>query len=270
MKEDPLLLVNSLLIGYSSGRRAFQVLPELNASASAGELIAVIGRNGIGKSTLLRTLTGLQPALGGSILLSGKEISEYSRMELARKIGYISTEVVRTGSMSVYDLVALGRFPHTNWIGTLDIDSRKAITEAIRKSGMEGFEFRQVAELSDGERQRAMIARVLAQDAELMIMDEPTAFLDIAGRYEITKLAYDLTRLGKTIIYSTHDLNPALTTTDKIWLLFKDKLIEGTSDELISNGSFDRLFESSPIDFSSMLNRPVKSDTKGDYLKYFL
>lgn len=270
MKEDPLLSINSLRIGYSSGRRTCQVLPELNASASAGELIAVIGRNGIGKSTLLRTLTGLQPALGGNILLSGRKISEYSRMELARKIGYISTEVVRTSNMSVYDLVALGRFPHTNWIGTLDSDSREAITAAIGKSGMEGFEFRQVAELSDGERQRAMIARVLAQDAELMIMDEPTAFLDIAGRYEIIKLAYDLTRTGKTIIYSTHDLNPALTTADKIWLLFKDKLIEGTPDELISNGSFDRLFESSPINFSSLLHRPVKSDEKGDYLKYFL
>ncbi len=270
MKEDPVLSVNSLRIGYSSGKHSFQVLSELNASASAGELIAVIGRNGIGKSTFLRTLTGLQQPMGGSILISGREISEHSRIELARKIGYISTEVVRVSNMSVYDLVALGRFPYTNWIGTLDGDSREAISGAIGKAGMEGFEFRLVAELSDGERQRAMIARVLAQDAELMIMDEPTAFLDIAGRYEIIKLVHDLTRIGKTIIYSTHDLNPALTNADKIWLLVKDKLIEGTPDELICNGSFDRLFESSPVDFSSLLRKPAKGHEKGDYLKYFL
>ena len=224
MEENTELSVKSLRIGYSSGKRAFAILPELNASACGGELIAVIGRNGIGKSTLLRTLIGLQPALGGKIIISGKDISDYSRIELARKIGYISTEIVRVSNMSVYDLVALGRFPHTNWIGNIDRNSREAITCAIRKAGMEGFEFRPVAELSDGERQRAMIARVLAQDAEIMIMDEPTAFLDIAGRYEIIKLAYDLTRNGKTIIYSTHDLNPALNTVDKIWLMLKDKL----------------------------------------------
>lgn len=270
MNENSILSVSSLRIGYSSGRRSISILPELNISASSGELIAVIGRNGIGKSTLLRTLAGLQPALAGNIKLYGRDISEYSRIEIARKIGYISTEVIKVNNMSVYDLVAIGRFPHTNWIGNIDHDSREAISMAISKAGIKGFEFRPVTELSDGERQRVMIARVLAQDTEIMIMDEPTAFLDIAGRYEITKLAYDLTRSGKTIIYSTHDLNPALTSADKIWLLFKEKMIEGTPEELIVNGSFEKLFESSYFNFGSVMKPPSGKNGKGNYLKYFL
>jgi iron complex transport system ATP-binding protein len=270
MMENTTLSFTSLRIGYTSGRHAFSILPGLNASACKGELIAVIGRNGVGKSTLLRTLTGLQPALGGNIMISGRNITGYSRMELARKIGYISTEAVKVSNMSVYDLVSLGRFPHTNWIGYLDPESRHTISLAILKSGLEGFEFRQVIELSDGERQRAMIARVLAQDAEIMIMDEPTAFLDIAGRYEIIKLVKDLAVNGKTIIYSTHDLNPALTNADKIWLLLKDSLIEGSPEELISNGSFNRLFESTSFTFDPETRRPVSKDEKNDYLKYFL
>ncbi len=270
MKENAAISVNSLRIGYSSGRRAFPILPELNASACSGELIAVIGRNGIGKSTLLRTLAGLQQSLGGKIMISGKDISEYSRIELAGKVGYISTEVVKVSNMNVYDLVALGRFPHTNWIGYIDNNSREAITRAITEAGLEGFGFRLVAELSDGERQRAMIARVLAQDTEILIMDEPTAFLDIAGRYEIIKLVYDLTRSGKTIVYSTHDLNPALAVVDKIWLMLKDKLTEGTPQELIDNGSFGRLFESASFTFDPLSRRLVIKDEKTDYLKYFL
>jgi len=257
MNEGEKISTRSLRIGYSSGRCKVPILPELNAAASAGELIAVIGRNGIGKSTLLRTLAGLQPALEGEIKISGKDISEYTRMELARSIGYISTEVVRVNNMTVYDLAALGRFPHTNWLGYTDDEDRRKIRDALIKAGMEGFESRLLSELSDGERQRAMIARVISQDAGIMIMDEPTAFLDIAGRYEITRLAYDLTRAGKTIIYSTHDLDPALAMADKLWLILKETLIDGTPDELVSNGSVGRLFESSPIAFDVSTGKPV-------------
>jgi len=270
MTEEKVLSVRSLKIGYISGRRRFIILSGLSASASRGQLIAVIGRNGIGKSTLLRTIAGLQPALEGELKLSGKDLSDFSRIEMARHTGYISTEVVRVSNMIVYDLVALGRFPHTNWIGYLDMESRSVISEAIFKSGLQGFEYRPVAELSDGERQRAMIARILAQDTGLMIMDEPTAFLDVAGRYEIIKLARDLTRNGKTIIYSTHDLNPALTNADRIWLLLKDRLIEGTPEDLLNNGALNLIFESTEITFDPVLKRPVIRGEKGDYLKYFL
>jgi iron complex transport system ATP-binding protein len=246
-----ILSLENLKIGYSSGKHSKVLVAPLSASARKGELIAVIGRNGIGKSTLLRTIIGLQHSLGGKIILNDKNISEIALNDLAREIGYISTEVVRVSNMTVFDLVALGRFPHTNWIGKLDQDGRNAIRNALVKTGMESLSERYIAELSDGERQRAMIARVLAQDTEIMVMDEPTAFLDIAGKYEIVNLMLSLTREGKTIIFSTHDFSIALNQTDKIWLLTEKNLLEGAPEDLMLSSAFDHLFESSVVGFNS-------------------
>jgi iron complex transport system ATP-binding protein len=252
MNLTEILSLNSLKIGYVSGRHDNILLPPLNASANRGELIAVIGRNGIGKSTLLRTLTGLQPLLGGEIFYDGINIREYSRMDLAQKVGYISTEIVKVSNMSVYDLVALGRFPHTNWIGRIDTKNHEAIMDAIAKTSMLGFCEKFVAELSDGERQRAMIARILAQDTGIMIMDEPTAFLDIGSKYEILHLLHVLSQKSKkTIIFSTHDLHMAISQSDKIWLMADNKLMEGAPEDLMLIGEFDHLFDSSPVQFSS-------------------
>jgi iron complex transport system ATP-binding protein len=243
--------LDSLKIGYSSGNRSDPILPPLSASSSGGELIAVIGRNGIGKSTMLRTIAGLQSSLGGEVLISGKNISGYSKMELARKIGYISTEVIKVSNMSVFDLVALGRFPHTNWLGNLVQEDRLAIEYSITRTGLTALQNRNISEISDGERQKAMIARILAQDTDLMIMDEPTAFLDIASKYEVIMLMLELTRDGKTIIFSTHDFNIALNQADRIWLMLDDRLIEGAPEDLILRGEFEHLFESSIIKFNS-------------------
>lgn len=246
-----ILTIDLLKIGYAGGKQTKPLMPPLSASACKGELIAVIGRNGIGKSTLLRTIIGLQNPLGGNVLLNNKNISEISANELAKDAGYISTEVVRVSNMKVFDLVALGRFPHTNWIGKLDPESLASIRNALIKTGMESLSERYVSELSDGERQRAMIARVLAQDTGLMVMDEPTAFLDIAGKYEIINLMLNLTREGKTIIFSTHDFNVALNQTDKIWLLTGKNLLEGAPEDLMLKGAFDHLFESTVVGFNS-------------------
>lgn len=249
---NEILSIVSLKIGYSAGTNEKVLLPPLNAHANKGELIAVIGRNGIGKSTLLRTLTGLQVSLGGDILYSGKSIGSYTRMELARRIGYISTEIVKVSNMSVYDLVALGRFPHTNWIGKIDTSNHNAIMDAIEKTGMLEFHSRYIYELSDGERQRAMIARLLAQDTGIMIMDEPTAFLDIGSKYEILHLMHRLSQEnGKTIIFSTHDLHMALSQSDKIWLILDNQLAEGAPEDLLIKGAFDHLFDSSPGKFNA-------------------
>jgi iron complex transport system ATP-binding protein len=249
--EEILSLV-SLKIGYTSGSHENLLLPPLNAHAVGGELIAVIGRNGIGKSTLLRTLTGLQPSLGGEIFYSGKNISDYSRIDLARKVGYISTEQVKVSNMSVYDLVALGRFPHTSWTGKIDISNHEVIIDAIVKTGMYNLRSRYIYELSDGERQRAMIARILAQDTDIMIMDEPTAFLDIGNKYEILHLMHQLSQeSGKTIIFSTHDLQMAITRSDKIWLILNNSLVEGAPEDLLIDGSFDHLFDASPVRFNA-------------------
>ena len=247
-----ILSLESLKIGYVAGRNETVLLPPLNASADGGELIAVIGRNGIGKSTLLRTLTGLQKPLGGEIFYDGKSIREYSRMELAQKVGYISTEIVKVSNMTVYDLVALGRFPHTNWIGKIEKKDDEAILDAIEKTAMSSFSRKLISELSDGERQKAMIARILAQDSGIMIMDEPTAFLDIAGKYEIFHLLHKLsTYNNKTIIFSTHDLQMAISQSDKIWLILDNQLIEGAPEDLMLSGAFDNLFHSSSVEFNS-------------------
>jgi iron complex transport system ATP-binding protein len=267
MKTDSkkILSLDSLRIGYGSGKNENVLLPPLNASAIGGELIAVIGRNGIGKSTLLRTLSGLQPPLGGDICYSGKAIKDYSRTELAQKVGYISTEIVRVSNMSVYDLVSLGRFPHTNWIGKIKMEDHNAIMEAIDMVSMKPFCRKFVSELSDGERQKSMIARILAQDTGIMVMDEPTAFLDIAGRFEILHLMHTLTdKNNKTIIFSTHDLQMAVSHSDKIWLILDDQLIEGAPEDLMISGAFSHLFDSSAVLFNSEDGTfSFRSDTRG-------
>lgn len=247
-----ILLIRDLEIGYISGKSKKALLPPLNAVAGKGELIAIIGRNGIGKSTLLRTLTGLQQGLSGSIVYYGKDINEYSRIDLAREVGYISTEIVKVSNMRVYDLVALGRFPHTNWIGKIEPGDDEIIKNALEKTSMSAFSNKYVSELSDGERQKVMISRILAQDTGIMIMDEPTAFLDIGSKYEILHLLHQLSRQNqKTIIFSTHDLQMAVSQADKIWLVLDDHLIEGSPEDLILAGAFDHLFDSSPVKFNT-------------------
>jgi iron complex transport system ATP-binding protein len=227
------------------------LLPPLNAFALRGELIAVVGQNGIGKSTLLRTITGLQDTMGGTVYLQGKALVEYTRHNLAQFIGYISTEPVRVSNMKVFDLVSLGRYPYTNWIGKFSSTDNEIVADAIEKVGMQHLTGRYINELSDGERQRAMIARVLAQDTDIMVMDEPTAFLDIKSKYEIVHLLHDLSKnKGKTIIFSTHDLPTAISESDKIWLTLKDSFIEGAPEDLIINNAFNRVFDDSVVKFN--------------------
>lgn len=247
-----ILSINSLQIGYNSGKEKKVLLPPLSAQANKGELIAVIGRNGIGKSTLLRTLVGLHPALGGEVFYERKNILNYSRLDLARKVGYISTEIINAPNMRVYDLVAMGRFPHTNWIGKIDSVNHGFITNAIDSTGMSSFSARFISELSDGELQRAMIARLLAQDTGVMVMDEPTAFLDIGSKYEILNLMHILSQQHeKCIIFSTHDLQMAISMSDKIWLITDDNIKEGAPEDLMIEGAFEHLFDSSLVRFNS-------------------
>ncbi len=249
---ENILSVSSLKIGYVSGKNKNIIIPPITASARNGELIAVIGRNGIGKSTLLRTLTGLQQPMGGNIFYNSRNISDYTRMELAQKVGYISTEIVNVSNMSVYELVALGRFPHTNWIGRIETVDHEVILDALEKTSLKSFSEKFISELSDGERQKTMIARLLAQDTDIMIMDEPTAFLDVAGKYEIFHLMNQLSgEHNKTIIYSTHDLQMAISQSDKIWLILDNELIEGAPEDLMISGAFDHLFDSSTVLFNS-------------------
>jgi iron complex transport system ATP-binding protein len=252
LRKEKILSLNDLKIGYISGGRRTELLPPLNASVKKGEFIAVIGRNGIGKSTLLRTLTGLQQQLSGDIKFEGRNIDDFSRTDLAQRIGYVSTEQVKVINMSVYELVALGRFPYTNWFGKTNSKDHEIIMDAIEKTSMSSLRYRNISELSDGERQKAMIARLLAQDTALMVMDEPTAFLDIGSKYEIMQILHKLSQNNnKTIIFSTHDLHLAIGRADKIWLILGNELREGAPEDLMLGGSFDNLFESSSVQFNS-------------------
>ena len=259
------LSFKDLEIGFRSGKHRHVLLPPLIGSAGKGELIAVIGKNGIGKSTILRTFAGLQALLGGELTIDGKSIAEFSRMQLSAEIGYISTEIVKVSNMKVYDLVSLGRFPHTNWLGRIDTADHNVIIEAISKTGMSEFINRPITELSDGERQRAMVAMVLAQDAGIMVMDEPTAFLDISSKFEIIQLMHELTRSReKTIIFSTHDLTTAVSQADKIWLLKEQGLIEGAPEDLMLEGAFKTLFDDRKVQFNSNDGSfTIRNDEKG-------
>lgn len=257
--KKPSLLTENLEIGfYINNHKKRSVYSGINLSSGKGELVALIGQNGIGKSTLLRTLANLQEPLSGKVYINGAEINKLKRTEAARVISFVSTEAVRIANLKVFDLVALGRFPHTNWAGRLKQYDTKLVQEAIKITGLEGFEQKPVSEISDGERQRAMIARTLAQETEVMILDEPTAFLDLPGKYEIVQILNNLaTGRGKSIIFSTHDLNIAINRADKIILMLPDEIVTGAPEDLILNDRFEDIFQDSDLSFNMQ---------KGDFL----
>ncbi len=239
--DDPrehIIDLMNLEIGFRKGKGREQSLAgPVSTTAFGGELIAVMGRNGCGKSTLLRTIAGLMDSLQGEIHIHNRMLATYSRKELARIMGYVSTEVVRVPGLSVEGLVALGRYPHTNWMGKLNPADLEVIERALDLTSLQALRDRDLDELSDGERQRAMIARTLAQDTRILILDEPTAFLDLSHRYEIIDLLGNLAlEHGKTVIYSTHDLQIALQQADKIWLIHRQEMLEGAPEDLVLSG----------------------------------
>jgi len=248
--NNEILKCVSLGIGYRTGTKYLPILPPLTGSAFKGELVALLGRNSVGKSTLLRTIAGLLKPLSGSVLINNENSTVFNRLKFARSVGYISTEIVKVNHMRICDLVALGRFPHTDWMGRIDHNTSGLIRESIAKAGLENYHNRYISELSDGERQRAMIARVLAQDTDIMIMDEPLAFLDISGKYGIIKLMKELASCGKTIIFSTHDMNLALNHADKIWLVNDSGLRQGSPEDLWLGKDLDCLFDAEETVFN--------------------
>ena len=235
-----IITLENLEIGFGQGRKKRSISGPLNCTASRGELIALMGRNGCGKSTLLRTLAGLQDPLQGLIRLENRLLEDFNRKELSRLLGFVSTEVIRVRGLRVRDLVAMGRYPHTGWFGNLGAQDQTRIENAIEITSLGILADRDMDELSDGERQRAMIARTLAQDTGILILDEPTAFLDITHRFEIISLLGKLAgEHGKTIVFSSHDLQLSLQAADKIWLMHGQDIIEGAPEDLVLNGQLE-------------------------------
>jgi len=256
-KEEKIISLNDASIGYKGKSQTTMVVKSgISVYALKGELVALIGGNGVGKSTLLRTIAGFQPSFHGDVLLRGKQVNTYHEKERALIMSFVSTEIIRVPNLSVFDLVSLGRYPYTNWFGKLLDEDRHIVEEAIRSVGLQGYENRMVNYLSDGERQKAMIARTLAQDTEIIVLDEPTAFLDLSNKYGIVHILHELAReKGKTILFSTHDLTTAIAESDRIWLMLDESVEQGSPEDLVLNGSFDALFHNEHLYFD-----PEKGD----------
>lgn len=243
--------LHDLSTGYllKGGKRL--VTQHITADLKAGELTCLLGPNGAGKSTLLRTMSAFQPALDGTMWLDGKPLESYTTSELAMRIGVVLTERPDLRGMRVRELVAMGRSPYTGFWGRLSTDDEMAVDEAIRQVGIRDLEERMVHTLSDGERQKVMIAKTLAQQTPIIFLDEPTAFLDFPSKVETMLLLRRLAREMKKIVFlSTHDLELALQTADRLWLLGKQTAIMiGTPHELAANGSLPRFFAGPGIAF---------------------
>ena len=243
-----------LSVGYKQQRGVpVEVLNRLNFSAAHGEMVALIGSNGTGKSTLLRTIAGFQPWLAGDVRVGGKSIRSMGIKEMAQIISFVSTENIRVPNMTVFDLVAYGRFPYTNWMGSLTEDDRAVINSAIGMVGIKKLAHRSVLHISDGERQRAMIARALAQDTPVIILDEPTAYLDVSNKYEIFHLLQVMAAdRNKTIILSTHDLNIAFRVVDKLWMITENFSSQVAPEDAALKGWLDQLFQNEHIGFDTV------------------
>lgn len=252
--SESILNIENLEIGYTLKKNQKNILfKNINLTANTGELIALIGKNGIGKSTLLRNIAGLQEPIYGNISYYNKYLKKYKRSEFAKIVSFVSTEIVQVNNLKVFDLVALGRFPHTNWMGKLQTEDIVRSNNAIEMVGMSSYLNKNVNEISDGERQRVMIARTLAQDTKVIVLDEPTAFLDLPNKFEIVHLLNKLSKEeDKTIVFSTHDLNTAIHEADKIWLMLDDQIIEGAPEDLILNDQFNNLFKESKLNFDKV------------------
>ncbi len=240
-----------LNIGYKSRKTTTTIHTGLDFKLFGGQLTCMLGPNGAGKSTLLRTVSASQPPLEGSLRLLGKSISEYSEKELSRHVGLVLTEKTNAGGLTVRQLVGLGRQPHTGFFGRLSKQDEMIIDYALEATGISHKAHEYTSQLSDGERQKAMIAKALVQECPLILLDEPTAFLDAVSKMEIMTLLHRLAHEeGKAILMSTHDIEQALVTADSIWLLTPHKgLSYGTTEDIILSGKMDTLFPGSDISF---------------------
>lgn len=252
MEASPVISAHHLAIGYSGGKHPATIVhQDLTFDLWAGELTCLLGPNGAGKSTLLRTLSAFQPALDGELLLDGRALSTYSEREKSKRIGVVLTDKTQAGGLTVYELVALGRQPHTGFWGRLNARDHQFIEESIEAVGISHKSKSYTAELSDGERQKVMIAKALVQECPLILLDEPTAFLDVVSRIEIMTLLHNIARKQhKTILLSTHDIDQALIQADRLWLLSPGNgLCCGVTEDMVFNGELDRLFDHEKICF---------------------
>lgn len=249
--EGQVIQLRNLSIGYTTKHGVKVVAEDICGDIRSGELTCLLGANGVGKSTLLRTLSAFQPKTGGEIFIEGRELSTFTDKELSRKIGVVLTEKPDVRNMTVRELVSLGRSPYTGFWGNYSKEDLLIVDESICLVGIEPLSRRPIHTLSDGERQKVMIAKALAQQTPVIYLDEPTAFLDYPSKVEVLQLLRRISReAGKTIFLSTHDVELALQLADTIWLMTRDDGVTiGTPQQLAQQGALARFIERDGISF---------------------
>lgn len=252
MENKIILQASKISIGYTHKKEKSIIASDIDLSLEKGKLIAVIGANGIGKSTLLRTITGIQKPISGTVSLNGRNIHELDALTLAQNLSVVLTEKLPPSNLTVWELIALGRQPYTNWIGTLTDTDIAKINEAIELTQIGYLVSKRHYEISDGQLQIVLIARALAQDTPLIILDEPTTHLDLLHKVVLFKLLKKLTQeTGKCILFSTHDIDMAIQLSDEMIIMTQDTVVQDQPCNLIMKGSFNTLFKDEHIVFDS-------------------
>ncbi|KQO33005.1 ABC transporter ATP-binding protein [Flavobacterium sp. Leaf82] len=247
-----ILETSNLNIGYKSRKETVTIAENLNLNLSSGKLISLIGANGIGKSTLLRTITGIQQPLAGNVFLNDKNIKTYKPVDLAQNLSLVLTENLPPSNLSVFELVALGRQPYTNWIDTLTPTDIEKVQEALELTQIEHLAQKKHYEISDGQLQKVLIARALAQDTPLIILDEPTTHLDLLHKVALFKLLKKLTQeTQKCILFSTHDIDLGIQLSDEMIIMTQNLVVQDEPCNLITKGSFATLFKDEHIIFDA-------------------
>lgn len=229
---------NNLSVGYCSHGALRRLAQGLTAELRSGELTCLIGTNGSGKSTLLRTMAGFQPPLEGRLVLHGRELQDYSPRELAREVGVVLTDGISCGAMTAEEVVSLGRMPYTGMMGSLGAADVREVADAMQMMGIGEYSGRRLLEMSDGERQKVVLAKVLAQHTPVILLDEPTSFLDYPSKVMIMQLLADLAHQQQlSVLYSTHDLELAFQMSDCFWVLGEEgRWMTGTLHEIETSG----------------------------------
>ncbi|MCE1202103.1 MAG: ABC transporter ATP-binding protein [Bacteroidia bacterium] len=267
-RPQEVIRCSKLSIGYQNGSQKKIVLSDIEAVFGRGDLAAIAGLNGSGKSTLLKTITGLLKPLEGDVFLFGKKITTYHQAELARTIGLVLTDRPDDYYLTVYETVAAGRSPHTGFWGRLNADDRRIIEQSLNYVGVSHLKLRLLNSISDGERQKVMIAKALAQDTPIIILDEPAAFLDFPSKIELMQLLRQLAEeQHKTILFSSHDLDLIIRTADKVWLVGNNApIVQGAPEILLKTNAFARSFGNSRLTYDPALGHfQVHKFEKGKY-----
>lgn len=251
-KPNTILKAKNLSIGYKTKKGEAVISQNINFELEKGQLIGLVGANGIGKSTLLRTLIKVQPALSGTILLNDTDLKSISSLDLAKQLSIVLTEALTSKNLSVYELIALGRHPYTNWVGSLTSKDIEIVENAFKLVNISELRNKKCYELSDGQLQKVMIARALAQDTDIIVLDEPTTHLDMYHKAYILKLLQKLTKeTGKTILFSSHEIDLAIQLCDTMIVMQKENVVYDQPCNLISQGVFESLFPDDLISFDN-------------------